>query len=123
MLGEGLADLARVLLALPVVELARGTEGPACLVPRLRQRGSLRRRRNARGRARLQRLISAIDAGLPGSPSCYRRVLLEIYLDAGAAEEPLHMGLKVPGGPRSGHAWLGGSPAAADAYDVQVRDI
>jgi Transglutaminase-like superfamily len=115
-----LADLARVLLALPVVELARGTEGPASLVRRLRQRGSQRQRRDVRGRANLQRLISAVDARLPGSPSCYRRALLEIYLDADAAGEPLHMGLKVPGGPRSGHAWLGGHSAPVSAYDVQV---
>ena len=71
-------------------------------------------------RARLQRVIAAIDARLPGDPSCYRRALLEICLDAGAAEEPLHMGLKVPGGHRTGHAWLGGSPAPVGAYDVQV---
>jgi hypothetical protein len=65
-------------------------------------------------------VIAVVDRWLPGEPSCYRRVLLEMTLDAGAAEETLHMGLRVPGGPRSGHAWLGGSGEAAGvSYDVQ----
>jgi len=35
------------------------------------------------------------DALLPGSPSCYRRVLLEVALDGGAARETVVFGLDV----------------------------
>jgi hypothetical protein len=68
-------------------------------------------------------MIALVDRVLPGEPNCLRRALLEIALDAGAAEEPLHLGLKVPGGPRSGHAWLASWPDAANAsaYDAVLE--
>jgi hypothetical protein len=122
-----LAELARVAARLPAVEWGRRAEGPEPLVRRLRDRGRGARRRTPEDRARLQRVIAAVDRWLPGESSCYRRVLLELSLDAGAAEEPMHLGLRVPGGPRSGHAWLGAGGAGADAavpasrtYDVQL---
>jgi len=84
-----------------------------------RARGRIAMRRSADGRRDLRAAIDLVDRLLPGDPNCYRRALLEIGLDAGAAEEPLHLGLRVPGGPRSGHAWLGsGDPRGT--YDVQV---
>jgi hypothetical protein len=114
-------ELARLAAALPRVEWGRRTEGPALLVARFRDEADGKPRRGPRERAFLQRLIAAIDARLPGEPSCYRRALLEMALDGGAAREPLHLGLRVPGGPRSGHAWLGGAPdGSAVRYDVQV---
>jgi hypothetical protein len=112
-------EAVRTALVLPQVELGRHLEGPKTLVDRLRARGRLAARRGPEERARLQRVIALCDRILPGEPSCYRRALLEIRLDAGAAEEELHMGLRVPGGPRSGHAWLG-SAAPAERYDVQL---
>ena len=116
-----LAELARVARALPLVEWGRRTRGPEPLVARLRDRGRRASRRSPEARADLRRVIAAVDRLLPGQPSCYRRALLEIGLDAGAAEEPLHLGLRVPGGPRSGHAWLGGDPSGPGRdYDVQL---
>jgi hypothetical protein len=110
-------EAIRTALAVPQVELGRRSEGPKSLVTRLRAQGRLAARRHAEDRIRLQRAIALVDRLLPGEPSCYRRALLEIRLDAGAAEEALHLGLRVPGGPRSGHAWLG-SAAPAERYDV-----
>jgi hypothetical protein len=61
-----------------------------------------------------------MDRVLPAGPNCYRRALLEMYLDSGASREPLYLGLRAHGGPRSGHAWLASWPdnAGASAYDA-----
>jgi hypothetical protein len=112
-------EAIRTALAVPQIEFGRHCEGPKSLVTRLRAQGRLAMRRGPEDRARLQRAIALVDRILPGETSCYRRALLEIRLDAGAAEEQLHMRLRVPGGPRSGHAWLG-SAAPAERYDVQL---
>ena len=114
------ADFFRVLRAVPEVECGRFADGPAQLVWRMRARGRDARARNPDERRRLRRLISLVDRILPGAPSCYRRALLEMGLDAGAAKEPLHLGLRVPGGPRSGNAWLGMSSEPVGPYDVQL---
>jgi hypothetical protein len=114
-----LFEAVRAGLALPQVEWGRHAEGPRSLVGKLRGRGRREPRRGPEARARLQRAIALWDRVLPGQPSCYRRALLEIRLDAGAAEEQLHLGLRVPGGPRSGHAWLG-ADAPSETYDVQL---
>jgi hypothetical protein len=66
----------------------------------------------------LRRLIRAVDARMPGGPNCYRRALLEIGLDAGAAREPLKMGLHPHGGPKSGHAWLGEPEPGTESYEA-----
>lgn len=114
-----LRDLLRIGIQLPAIEWRRRTEGPGSLVPWLRVRGRSAERRSPEERVRLRRWITLVDRLIPGPPNCYRRALLEIALDAGAAEEPLHMGLKVPGGPRSGHAWLGSDGTSVGNYDVQ----
>jgi len=118
------ADLVRVLGVLPAVEWGRRREGPGPLVERLRSRGRRARRRAPDAHEDLRRIIRVVDRCLPGEPSCYRRALLEMSLDAGAAEAPLRLGLRVPGGPRSGHAWLGdaGHPVEEPGgpYDVQL---
>ena len=113
------ADALRVVFLLPRVELRRFREGPGPLVDELRARGRQSRCRSETERADLQRVIGLVDRILPGKPSCYRRALLEIGLDAGAAEETLHMGIRVPGGPRSGHVWLGDRATPGIAYDAQ----
>jgi hypothetical protein len=119
-IGASLADLIAIGLRLPEVEWRRLNEGPGPAVAKLRARGRKGPRRSSDERRELRRLISIVDRFLPGEPNCYRRALLEMSVDAGAAEEELHLGLKVPGGPRSGHAWLGPSGALPAAYDVQV---
>jgi hypothetical protein len=118
-----LSDLSRVLVALPVVEGLRITFGPARILPRLRRTARRWRRRSPSERDDLRRLIAAVDARLPDGGNCYRRALLEILVDAGAAEEKLFMGLRKQGGPRSGHAWLASWPDAknAGAYDAVLE--
>jgi hypothetical protein len=102
-----LVDAVRVLIALPPVEMGRIFEGPAPLVARLRSCAEQRRHRTEEERVQLKRVIAWIDAHLPGGGNCYRRSLLEVALDRGAASETFHMGLRADGGARSGHAWLG----------------
>jgi hypothetical protein len=112
-------DLLSVLRALPVVELGRLRKGPSPLVKALRLRGSRGARRSQDERVRLRRVIAAVDARLPGGGNCYRRALLEIAIDPTSAGEPLRMGLRFEGGPRSGHAWLPSSGDPADRYEAE----
>lgn len=58
--------------------------------------------------------FACVDAFASGGANCYRRVLLEAALDAGAAREDVVLGLNVG---RTGHAWLG--KAAAPAHEVE----
>jgi len=116
----GPVEVARVLRALPGVELARRSEGPGPLVRRLREEGRGCVRRSSTERSRLRAVIRALDVRLPGGGNCYRRALLEIALDPDTAEEPLYMGLVAAGGPRSGHAWLGSDGDEARSYDAVV---
>jgi len=104
-------EMARVCAALPRVELERRLRGPGVSVPALRERGRACRERDARERAVLHRAIAAVDARLPGGGNCYRRVMLEIRLDRGAASERVSLGIDARGGPGSGHAWLGDGPS------------
>jgi hypothetical protein len=99
-------ELARVIAALPAVEAGRRRLGPRPLVERLRRRGATSPKRDPRDRALLRAAIARVDALLPGG-GCYRRVLLEVALDGGAARETLSIGLDVAGGRGSGHVWLG----------------
>lgn len=111
-------DLIRVLRALPAVERGRRAEDVGLLVQTLRERGSVSIARGPDRRRRLQKVIGRVDRLFPDGGNCLRRALLEISLDAGAAREPLNLGLRAHGGPRSGHAWLGTADAPHDAYDA-----
>jgi hypothetical protein len=114
-----LREIARVVLALPHIELARRREGPAPLVNDLRCQGSRCRPRTEAERRRLQAVIARVDARMPDGGNCYRRALLEIALDSDAAREPLFMGLSAGCEPMSGHAWIGSEiPSAARRYDA-----
>ena len=112
-------ELARVLWTLPRVERMRLRAGPRPALRRIRRPGRRARRRDVRARARLRRAIAWVDRLVPGGPNCYRRSLLEMALDAGAAAEPLVIGLNVTRGAPSGHAWVG--PGAAGSYDVMLE--
>jgi hypothetical protein len=115
-------ELARVVAALPRVELERRTQGPKRAVPVLRALGKRCARRGADERALLRGAIASIDARVPGGGNCYRRVLLEIALDAGAAEERVALGVRAGGGLRSGHAWLGDGPSDdGEDYDLVLE--
>lgn len=102
-----LQEVFLALMALPRVELARARMGPVDAVRVARRLGTTRCSRPGNDRTRLQRAIRFVDYFTPSGPNCYRRALLEMALDAGAAAEPLMMGLRADGGPKSGHAWIG----------------
>lgn len=95
-------------------------KGPVPLLAEVRSRGSRRGRRSAASRQRLRRIIHLVDRVVSSHGSggnCYRRALLEMATDAGAAREPLQIGLRALALPRSGHAWIG-SDIQRDPYDV-----
>jgi hypothetical protein len=115
----GLAsDLVRVLRLLPVVEYGRRSSGFRDLVSRFRARGASLPARSSAGRERLRRVIRVVDRFMPDRGNCYRRVLLEMALDSESAGEPLQIGLREHGGPRSGHIWLANRDAA-EHYDAE----
>ncbi|MCK6549743.1 hypothetical protein L6R52_28155, partial [Myxococcota bacterium] len=95
--------------------------GPRRLVPLARRLGAHARARNPAERARLRRLIGGVDARLSGASRCYRRVLIEIALDRGAASETVHLGLYARGGERSGHAWLASEGPARERFDAVIE--
>ena len=89
-------EVARATRLVRRVDAERARETPERIIADMRARGT--RTENARGpigRARLRRAISWVDALGPGGESCYRRVLLELALDAGAARETVVFGLDV----------------------------
>jgi hypothetical protein len=69
-----------------------------------------------------------VDVAAPGGPSCFRRVLLETALDAGAARETLIFGLDVGS---TGHVAFAGREErsfdvsfeipASEAHELRAR--
>lgn len=88
-------ELARVVRLVRTVDAQRRRSSPREVVEAMRSRGRRATARGPVGRARLRRAIGWADAVSRGGASCYRRVLLEIALDAGAARETLVFGLDV----------------------------
>lgn len=88
-------ELARVVRLVGAVDAERRRTSPQTVVAAMRARGRSAPARGAVGRARLRRAIGWADAVARGGASCYRRVLLEIALDAGAARETIVFGLDV----------------------------
>lgn len=111
-------DVLAVALALPGVEMDR-RRGPGAWLPRVRSRAHYARRREPEELAHLRRVISWADRAMPGGPNCYRRVLLQMRIDAGAAEQRIHLGLMEGGGRASGHAWLEGEDPGR-RYDAEI---
>src|SRR5258706_507164 len=79
---------------------ARMEDSPEKAVSAMRAIGRNAAARDEIGRARLKRAIGWIDAVMPRGGNCFRRTLIELALDAGAAEETLAFGLDVG---RTGH--------------------
>jgi hypothetical protein len=117
---ERLLELARVLLVLPHIELARKRLGPAPLVSQLRLHGARQRSRSEANRSRLRAAIASVDGRFPDGGNCYRRVLLEIALDPDAAKQPFFMGLVTRCEPSSGHAWVGAAADSDRSYDAII---
>jgi hypothetical protein len=78
-------EIIRVARIVRDVERRRLEGGPEAIVRDFRARGVREKRRGPIGRARLRRAIGFIDAFFPGGANCFRRTLLELALDAGAA--------------------------------------
>jgi hypothetical protein len=93
-------EVARVTRMVREVDRLRTEGSPQEVVASMRVRGVDAKVRGPVGRARLRRAIGWVDALVPGGANCYRRVLLEIALDAGAARETVVFGLDVG---RTGH--------------------
>lgn len=88
-------EVARVLRVIHEAERRRTHEPPQGAVAAMRARGTRARARGPIGRARLRRAIGWVDAAFPAGPNCFRRTLVEVALDAGAASETLVFGLDV----------------------------
>jgi hypothetical protein len=113
-------EVFEVLLIVRSIERGRLTAGPEALLADVRARGGRCSKRDFRRRRRLQRVIRFVDRQFGSGPNCYRRALLEIAMDAGAAAEILHLGFKAGGGNGSGHAWLGPDAPSVARYDARV---
>jgi hypothetical protein len=120
-LAVTLVEVARVLASLGRVEAARRSLGPRPLLDRLRRGARRTPERDATGRRCLRRAIRWVDSCLPGGGNCYRRALLEMALDRGAAREPLAMGMSAQGERVSGHAWLSDADRGATPYEFVIR--
>jgi hypothetical protein len=121
-LGD-LVELLRVLSVAARIDQARTREGPTPLVARLRAEGRTQPRRDRAARQRLQWAVSAVDARFPDGGNCYRRVLIEMALDAGAAREPVFFGLRSGGGVGTGHAYFASDDAGRRDAEAQTFDV
>jgi hypothetical protein len=112
-------EIVRVFRAARRAEGARKRLGPLAAVQIMRRAGNAAKARGAIERAQLRRVVWWIDRAFPGGPNCYRRALLEIAVDRGAAQERLMLGFRSGGNHGSGHAWLESEPSDGP-YDAIV---
>lgn len=112
-LSRLVTELARVTRVAREAERLRMNVGPAEAVARQRAKGRRKRRRDAPTRQELRTAVNWLDAKWPGGGNCFRRVLIELALDAGAAEERLVFGLDVG---KTGHVAFEGADDAT--FDV-----
>lgn len=120
MTSVAVRDVLAALVVAPFIEWGRRFRGPGLIVEQVRRRGERQARRDVARRRRLRRAIRLVDRFVvPWQPggNCYRRALMEMALDAGAAAEPLRMGLQAAATPGSGHAWLG-DEETSEHYDA-----
>src|SRR5262245_13281819 len=87
-------ELPEVVGALPRVEWWLRSMGPAPAAAKARLVGAGRPERPPEQRTALQRAIRGVDALLGPCSSCYRRALLEMALDLGAARDALMLGFR-----------------------------
>jgi len=116
-LGIGSSETFRkgleAFCALPLLlrmEAVRRLYGPKPAVGFARRIGLTRQTRVYEDRKRLRSAVAWLDRKLFLVPNCYRRVLLEISRDAGAANEKVLMGFRAGFAPGSGHVWLESDP-------------
>jgi len=116
-----LAEVCNVLRALPRLERARHGQGPRPLLDLVRRQARRAPRRGPVSRRCLRRAIRWVDACLAGGGNCYRRALLEMALDRGAAQAPLALGFARQGGGLTGHAWVEGDDPGPGRYDFTLH--
>lgn len=117
-LAATLLEVCRVLQVLSRVEAARQRHGPQALLARLRRQAHGAPQRHSR--TCLRRAIRWVDARVAGGGNCYRRALLEMALDRGAAAEPMLLGFDMQDDRLAGHAWLA-SAERDNSYPITVR--
>src|SRR5256885_1557911 len=110
-------ELARALRLVRRAERERLAGTPARSVAAMRALGTRKAQRNALDRDRLRSAISLVDRFHPRGPNCYRRVLLELALDGGAARETLVFGLDVG---KTGHVAFKERAAQHDEKEFDV---
>jgi hypothetical protein len=113
------AEIVRVLVQIPEVEVNRRLTSPQKSARAARRRAVRAPARSSEDRERLRRAVAVVDRWMPGGGNCLRRSLLEMSLDAGAARERLLAGFKAGGAPASGHAWLESQPVS-ERYDAII---
>lgn len=97
------SELLRAARIARASETRRTRSSPERAIAEARALGASADTRGPTGRARLRRAVGWIDGAFPSGPNCYRRTLMEIALDAGAARETVVFGLDVG---TTGHAAL-----------------
>jgi hypothetical protein len=114
-------ELARVATRFSRIESVRRRVGPDAAMTVARRLGEACPERSAAGRKGLRAAIRVVDRVVIGSePNCFRRALIEVSLDRGAAKEPLMMGFRQGGGPKSGHARLVSETHSSSQYDAVI---
>jgi hypothetical protein len=111
------AEIARVLRVFAAVEHDRTRLGTSHAVAAARRRGARAIERTAGDRECLRRAIGIVDRRVEGG-NCYRRALLEMSLDRGAAREVLYLDLQASGERDSGHARLESWPHDGRQFDA-----
>jgi hypothetical protein len=114
-------ETGRVLVALYQVERQIAHLGPKQLLEKLRAQGMQAPERNAEDRERLRKVIGWLDRRLMRAGNCYRRALVEIGMDRGAAREALFLGFNMEGEKVSGHAWIEATAEKDGTYQVCIR--
>jgi hypothetical protein len=117
-LAATLGEAIQVLALASRVEAYLRTKGFADVLAYFRWRARLAPQRKPIQRKRLRRAIGWIDARMPGGGNCYRRVLLEIALDGGAARESVLVGFHIQTNQVTGHVWLLSEQAESGSYDA-----
>ncbi|NOU28600.1 MAG: hypothetical protein HOO96_11900 [Polyangiaceae bacterium] len=111
-------ELGAVLRVLPPVERLLRGRSPEESIAGARAVGRSASLRGPEDRRSLRWAVAWVDAFAPGHPGCFRRTLLEVAADAGAAREPVLLGLDVG---RTGHAWLESAAPEQRPYDVTFK--
>lgn len=108
-------ELGAVMAVLPRVERWLRSRSPEASIAAARALGREARTRGPEDRRSLRWAVAWVDAFAPGRRGCFRRTLLELAADGGAAREPVLLGLDVG---RTGHAWLESAAPEQRPYDV-----